>query len=348
MAKKLIFTLILLGFLFGSVTDRCLADLSAKMDEALKCKRLQDFGRAEKIYQEIIADNPGSDAVAKAKIGLARMYKRTKRYDEAESLYKEVLADSVGVENAVTAQRYLTILYITKEEDAKAQASLNELKTAYPDCIELHRAAYHIARKYEFYKEYDKAANVYQYVVDNYPESSAAVGSRMGIPRINVLSLIDSDNDGAANIAIDKLMTDYAGYSYMPKALVQIGDAYQVNGDMVKAIAIWEKLIQQLPGSDMAAEADNLAGHGYRQLGQYAKSVECYQRIADNHPESRQAGHALFMVCRNYEQMGKEGLISKLQADSEVKKAYERLMRDYPNSKAARAGSRKLKNYSSK
>ncbi len=352
MAKKTVLTFLLLC---GVVVSAGFADVTAQLDEALKYKRLQNLGKAEQIYQEIIADNPSSDAVVRAKIGLARMYHRQARihnlpeqYGKAEALYKEVLADSGGIENAIAAQRYLTNMYLAKGDAAKVQSSLNTLTTSYPNCVELYRAVLHIARKYEHYKQYDKAGNVYRHILDNYPESSAAVCARLGVPRMNVLTLIDSGNDNAANVAIDNLIVDYAGYSYMPTALIQIGERYQKKGEAAKAIAIWEKVIEQLPDSDMAAEADNLAGYGYRQLGQYGKSVECYQRVANNHPESRLAGHSLFMLGLNYGQMGKTGLISKSAAGAEIERAYGKMVRDYPNCGAAKAAQRWIEKNGSK
>ena len=111
MAKK---TMLIFLLLCGVAVSVGFADVSAQLDEALKYKKLQNFEQAEQIYQEIIADNPGSNAVVRAKIGMARMYKRTKRYDEAESLYKEVLAESGGIGNAIMAQRHLTVLYMAK------------------------------------------------------------------------------------------------------------------------------------------------------------------------------------------------------------------------------------------
>ncbi len=105
-------------------------------------------------------------------------------------------------------------------------------------------------------------------------------------------------------------------------------------------------MIEQLPGSDMAAMANTLAGQAYRKLGQYGKSAACYQRIADNYPESRLAGHSLFMVGRNYEELKKAGAVSESEADAKTKAAYEQLLEDYPDCKAAAIARRWLTNNS--
>jgi len=114
-------------------------------------------------------------------------------------------------------------------------------------------------------------------------------------------------NDEAVHVIIDGLIADFADNSDLPEAVFKIGHKYytqaRVKGiesgespeeeDLRKAIAVWERIMQELPTSKTTPEAYYVAGVCYAQeLGEYAKGIASFQTIVDNWPRYKYAGRA--------------------------------------------------------
>jgi TolA-binding protein len=98
---------------------------------------------------------------------------------------------------------------------------------------------------------------------------------------------------------------------------------------------MYEKVTNELPACEMTPKAYYHAGDCYRKLGEYVKSNQCHQSICDRYPMSDFEWKAFFQIGRNYESMGKLGVISKSQADSKARDAYNNILAKYPGSPAS-------------
>ncbi len=317
MAKKLIFTLILFGFLFGSVTNKCLADLSDQLDQALEYKKTSNFSQAEAIYQDIITNHPNTDYAVKAKIGLARMYKRTKRYSEAEALYNGVLASNVGLNDMMETQKHLAILYIATDRDQEAQAAVNKLKTDFSTRFNLPYALNGVARSYQRYGKEQDAKNIYQGITTDYPgdyhaflahkklvalgavtEINAAARTAIDqlaakFPKIENANVILPDANEVLG-DINRLVSDHPGYPYLPGIISRAAESYYVKAVQLKrknrkseahkyyqkAASICDRLVNEFPNSINLFSQQ--AVHTYYELGKYYRQSGKYEKSTEN------------------------------------------------------------------
>ena len=142
--------------------------------------------------------------------------------------------------------------------------------------------------------------------------------------------------------AIEQFKTDYAGKTYLASAVSRVGENYRLRGKLENAAAVWVGLADDLPNSKQAPEALYLAGECYSKTGNYEKSIACYQKLADDYPGYFLADDGLYQMGRCYEKLEKAGVISKTEAGTNIRTAYEKLIAEYPGSHAAAIAERWL------
>jgi tetratricopeptide (TPR) repeat protein len=236
-----------------------------------------------------------------------------------------------------------------------ANHAADKLRTAFSNDERAAIAGCLIADEYRRLEKHEKACELYQYVVDNWPNAEHAMWSQMGLAISNSLL----GNDDAASAAITKLPLDYSEQTNLPVAIFQVGESYysqavlkegeghhaQAEEYLQKAITEWEKIITQLPRSVTTAWAYNFAADCYRRLGQHQKAIEYYQKVVDDWPDYEYAWNALFRIGRTYENLKTLGVTSKSEADPKIKAVYEQLLVKYPDCSAARIARRWLNQY---
>jgi pentatricopeptide repeat protein len=127
------------------------------------------------------------------------------------------------------------------------------------------------------------------------------------------------------------------GEQYYNKAIQLENDGLesQARDRFTKAMTIWERLIVEMPQSDVTPYAYNSAADCYGKLGQHEKAIEYYRKIVDNWPRYQYAWNAQFMIGHTYEELNETGVISKSEVDPKIKAAYEQLLERYPGCIAA-------------
>jgi hypothetical protein len=90
--------------------------------------------------------------------------------------------------------------YIRDANDAAADEAFDKLLTEFSGQPTLPKEIYQIVDMYAMAGKYDKADQVYQHVLNNWPEAKQDGLGHIGVAEINILDLIDSGNDAAATL----------------------------------------------------------------------------------------------------------------------------------------------------
>ena len=309
--------------------------------------------------EQLLAEFSDSEHIAEAVADIAESYRKSGRCEEAVQFYQYALANWPGSEETMWSQAGLARSNIALGDDPNAQAATDKLLTEFSDNNGISEAIYEIADEYLSLEKYEKANQVFQYVLDNRPRADEAIWSHAGI----AMSKIGVDDDANALAAVDSLISDFNDHPELQGAVSSIAEQYynrafqmekeeladQAQNYFQKAIAIYEIVADELPSTgDVTPEACCLVGVCYRKLGEYEKSIEYYQKVVDDYPGHRLHWYALFMVGRNYEDLKKSGGVSSSEADTKIKAAYEQLLEKYPACKAARYARYWLSRHNSK
>lgn len=168
---------------------------------------------------------------------------------------------------------------------------------------------------------------------------------------------IGSGDDSSVLPVVDKLVADFNGQPGLAEALWQMSQEYynkavrkyreglkeQATDYYRKAITLKEKIIQELPFSDLVPKAYYTAAVIYSQeLHEYKKGIEYYQKVVDNWPDYRYAADAQYSIGRYYERLRSSGGMSAAEANPKIEAAYQAVVEKYPDSDEAKYAPQKL------
>ena len=145
--------------------------------------------------------------VAKTVVGLADKCRRKfGKHDKARELYQYVLAHWPDDEYAMWALRGIAFLDIKFQDYGAAEAAVEKLLADYPNHKGLAEAFKWLGDDYRRIGKYQRAIELYRYVVDNQPESEQAIWAQVNLVELNI-QLGDDPNAAAA---IEKLLTNFS------------------------------------------------------------------------------------------------------------------------------------------
>lgn len=183
-------------------------------------------------------------------------------------------------------------------------------------------------------------------------------GISMWSEMAGIVSAVERGDDPNALRRVDKLTANFKEEPGLAQALWLVGQQYYnkaVRKDREgsdqrardyyrQAVALREKIIQQLPLSGFAAPAYFTAAVIYSQeLHEYSKGIEYYQKVIDDWPHYKHAWHAQVLIGKYYEKLRDSGAMSPSQANPKIRAAYRAVVENYPDCRAAKSAARKLK-----
>jgi len=312
------------------------------IDMAMQLKDETAIEAAINKLQSEFAEHP---EINWARIKAGDNYYKRKNYQQALQLYQMAAVAQGQID--LWLQKRLIITYYQLGENSTAEATINKLLTDFANDPEMGEMANRLARQCRKLEKYEKAQALYQYVLDNHPNSDCIVEARVGLLLAGWMSEGSEDVRGT----IEKIIADYEGYKNLPEVLLDLcshfceranraegkGSEEQVRQDYQKAVEVGEKILEKLPDSSVTISSYQLAGDCYRRLGQYDKAIECYQKLLLKEPEAEYNWHVQFLIGQLYQQMRNNRLISKSEANERTQSAYEKVLDDYPSCPAAAA-----------
>ncbi len=360
------------------MASECFADAPAQLQQAETYMKDRSYEQAEAIYQQIVTDFPDSndaleaqkqltilyikqdnqpqaDAalqklladfymhkdIAKAVNKVADHYRWSGKYELARRFYQYVVDNWPDADYAMWSQKSLAASNIRLGDDPNAAAAIEKLLTNFSEHKQIARAVYNVAREYGMLKRYEKACELYQYVIDHWPDDEYAIWSEMEMAEINILSLIKSGDDPNAAAAIEKLLTNFSEHKQIARAVNNIADHYRWSrqyeearqlyryvldcwpafkhavwsqarlamsyiglGDDPNAAAAIEKLLTNFSEHKQIAKAVNKVADHYRWSRQYEEARQLYRYVLDRWPASKYAVESQALLARSYIGMG--------------------------------------------
>jgi TolA-binding protein len=273
-----------------------------------------------------------------------------KRYEDARQLWQCVVDNCPGSTDMIVMRSRIGIIKadIKLENHETADAATETILARYSDHKNFPRIICQLGDDYLESGQYEKARGLYQYVINKRPEDQMAILSHAGIGRVK----IHFNDDLAAQTIIEYLITNFHDHPRLAQAVVRIGEEYysraleyrkqglesQSKESFAKAISVWERMLRDISVESHTvypAQAYYFSAISCIYLGQHEKAINYYQAVVDKWPDSEHAPYALFRIGRAYENLRKSGVVSKTEADSKIRSAYEQLLEKYPSCEAA-------------
>jgi len=178
---------------------------------------------------------------------------------------------------------------------------------------------YFIGDCYRHVGQYEKAIQYYGIAAANWTKDGYAVLSNAVVPRAE-----DDDATGdyeALHETINRLVADFGDHPGLAGVVLRSGHGYsrrandarreglstEVQVDNFKAIALYDRVINEFGSSGFVASSYFFSALAYRDLGQWADALDCCSRLLDNWPDYKQAFGAERLIEECLEQLANAG-----------------------------------------
>ena len=219
------------------------------------------------------------------------------------------LEKTQDIETAVGLLQFKARCYIDLGQTEQAKAVEDEIEL-YSDQGSYPGVQLALAYRYRKNSDYVRAVEIYDKVLRGSAGETKKLDAWAGLAAVS--AWLDDDAN-AANI-VDLLCRDFAGNEKLGLSIALIGEEYykkahsleglsddQIKACHRKAISIWQKTIDEIPGSDHKCLAYYLTGLSYQFLRDYSKSIANYHMVLNEYPDNEYASKALFMIGRLYQ-----------------------------------------------
>ncbi len=283
---------------------------------------------------------------------IAQKYGWSGKHEEEKSIYQKILQEYpynsyAGKAKLGLAKANVQSLIMSENYDG-ANAALAKLISDFSGNPDLPESLYWIAERCEWSGRYKQAKSIHAFIIRSYPDNQFADKAKLGVVRVNISSLIMSQNFKGAFAVLDKMFDDFSDNPDLPRTILILGEQCYTRGVSKnkqgldseaeqcfgKAAEIWSKFINGMPASPLTPEICCRAGDCYFKIAKYKESLKCFQKAVDNSPGYEYAGHAQFMVGRCYEKLKINGDVDALLADEQTEIAYEKVVENYPKSQS--------------
>jgi tetratricopeptide (TPR) repeat protein len=368
--KTLFIATFVLFLLFLTTAASAAADASDQLKQAETLRKNKQYKQAEEICQAIIRDHPGTDYALKAQKKLVILYILMERQDDAEVALHTLIADFAnhpdlpvdlyGIarhqrntghnDKAKSIQQLIaerwpdsvyakTPLHIPKAEIfshirwkryRKAQMAIEQLIADYSGHAYLPGTLYDIAGRYKQKRKYTAAKNVYSEIVRRYPDHWRARKARLRLAQMDILSLVDSGDAGAAQAAVDKLIADFPGQSELPSFLYQIAAKFKTRKEYHQARDVYQRIAREYPATPQGNQAQldipKMEILSFIHSGEDAAAQAAIEKLLTDFSEHKEIAKTVNGIGYNYR---------RLKKYEESKDVYQRVIATWPSSAEA-------------
>jgi tetratricopeptide (TPR) repeat protein len=332
--------------------------LWAQRDLAMWSIDADDEFAAQAAVDKLLSDFSEHQRIAQVIHSVAQHYERAKgNLEKALELHRYNAEHFSSDVYAMWSQVEIVYFHIRDGNDAAADNAFDKLLTAFADQPTLPKEIYQVGDQYAKARNFDKAGALYQRVIANCPGTEYEMWARTGNVRIDILA----GNQTAVEPAVDALIADFNDHPGLPAAVFRIGEgcyepafAAENKGDLSqskdlfrKAIAIWERIVTELPESPITPQAYYFSARCYETLGELDYAANYYQTVIDDWPDYKFCDVAHFLLARCFEKLANSGSIPKEEAALMIRATCEKLLAGYPDSQIVKATTNLLEQWKS-
>jgi len=184
---------------------------------------------------------------------IALRYKKSGRDEKALEFHKfNIEHSSKDDKHTMWSKVEIVKSHIRDANDVAADEAFGELLSEFSGQATLPKEIYQIVDEYAMAGRYDKADQVYQQVLSNWPEAREYGLGHIGVAEINILDLIDLENYPAAKEALGNLIVDFNDHTNLAWTLDGIAGRYEKAQKYEEARSIYQKILADYNETDYA------------------------------------------------------------------------------------------------
>ncbi|MFA5292477.1 MAG: tetratricopeptide repeat protein [Phycisphaerae bacterium] len=213
----------------------------------------QKFDEAKTALNKLAADFYSLPDLPQMLYRIARSYEwsQDNQYEDSKEIFRRIIqftSDEKLKGKAQLGAARTEILALIKQGMYKeSRESYAKLIEEFAENADLADTLYWIANRYGYANRYEEEKNVYQELLEKYPENNNTVNAQFGFNKAQIHSLIALDRIEDSNSALNKFVADYNNHPDMPEALYWIARRYEWNVNYAQAANIFGLILQEYP-----------------------------------------------------------------------------------------------------
>ena len=262
--------------------------------------KLGDYEKADQAIDSMISSYADNPEISSELTELADDYAREEEYDNARETYQYVVDHWPDDEKAIDAQVAAVRLSILARDTATVESGYDNLITKFSENESLPEALDGVADEYYEARDYEKARDIYQYVVKTWPESDEAMNSQGDVAKL----YIEIGDAAKAAEAVEKLKNEFSASPEIVKALEDVGDKYKLNNSSQEAYDLYKYLLQNWPTDVHAIRIQTKAILSQIHLKDLDKANAELSNLLDDFAGNKELAAMVYEVVEEYRYFG--------------------------------------------
>lgn len=300
---------------------------------------MENYAKSKEFYLKLIEQFPNSPRVNEAYLGRANADYALKNYPGAIAEYQELITrtdDPTGPEDIHEKAHYgLAWTYLKNGDIDSAVKTFEAIASKTKNDAVKVSAMAQMADAYQDTNQLEKAIEIYDRILRDYPESLPAdyAQFRQGV------ALLKLNKIEAAALSFLSLKMNFPGSKYLVDTQYYLGVAYFKKEDWLQCLQYIQNYLQSVsPQNEFAAEANYMLAVSQFNLKKFKEALAVFQRIEKDFPQDKN----VLRVSQLY--LAK--CLSALGQDSAAVKEFEAITQIYPDTETAQEALLWLGDYS--
>jgi len=279
-----------------------------QMDIAKYYVDKHDDPNAEAATTKLLTSYSGNVLIARAVHDVAQQYRSTRKYEKANRLYQYVIDNWPKAEHALWAQADLIKSHLAEGNDVATDAAVDKLLANFNDNPLIARAVWDTAQYYRDLKKYENANELYQHIVKTWPKAEHALWAQADL----IKSYVAEGNDVAAEVAVDKLLTNFNDNPLIARAVWDTAQYYRDLKKYDQANRLYKHVVDNWPKAEHAlwAQADLIKS--YLALGDDLNAEAAVRKLISEFSDNRYKPRAIHDTAWEYRKSGNYGRADEL------------------------------------
>jgi TolA-binding protein len=230
-------------------------------------------------------------------LGQAILYLQEGQYGQAESICNNIVANHDGTDYALEALRWLSIIYIKSGNVSAAESVTGTLLSGYSDHANVADVLTDTANYYRsVIKDCAKSSSLYSLILSRWPEHPGAMWSRAGLAQC----YLQTGDMANASLATNALLTDYTDHKDILIAARTIADKYVELESYTTAKAIYNTILTNWPAHERAMRAASWLVIASLKDGDRDGAIAAANRLLSDYSEHPEISDALKDVANQF------------------------------------------------
>ncbi|MGE0267212.1 MAG: tetratricopeptide repeat protein [Candidatus Omnitrophota bacterium] len=255
------------------------------LGQATLFTQIKEYDQALKAYQLLVDTFPNSRRITESYLGMANIYYNLEKYEQAIEHYKKITDQNKNEKsfNDIFEKAYFGMAwsYLKLNDIESSVKNFEAIKEKTDNKTVKISALTQIGDAYQDVGELEKAIQVYDQILMDYPESQYAdyVQYRQGI------ALLKKDKIDAATLSFHSLRSNFPNSKYLADVNYYLAVAYfKKNNWTLAKHQILEFLENITPQNDLNSESLYILGLSQFNLKEYENAIETFKKIIKNYP----------------------------------------------------------------